>query len=125
MDDLAIKKDDIFISKGSSLPENIFDISMFFTHIWYVNPIKSSSKATSGCYFWSQPDHQMGSRGFPRHDEAVGVLQKAKDLYDRSIGTESPLYGSACERQLVEVVLVEGFSWQLWMCFFFSCAEMT
>lgn len=33
-----------------------------------------------------------------RHDEAVGVLQKAKDLYDRSIGTESPLYGSACER---------------------------
>ena len=63
----------------------------------------------------------MGSRGFPRHDEAVGVLQKAKDLYDRSIGTESPLYGSACERQLVEVVLVEGFSWQLWMCFFFMC----
>eukprot|EP00435_Cladocopium_sp_Y103_P008086 s519_g2.t1 len=33
-----------------------------------------------------------------RHDEAVSVLQKAKDLYDRSIGTESPLYGSACER---------------------------
>jgi hypothetical protein len=64
------------------------------------------------------------SNGFPwipRHDEAVGVLQKAKDLYDRSIGTESPLYGSACERQLVEVVLVEGFSWQLWMCFFFMC----
>ncbi|CAK9071013.1 unnamed protein product [Durusdinium trenchii] len=33
-----------------------------------------------------------------RHEEAVEVLQKAKDLYDRSIGTESPLYGSACER---------------------------
>eukprot|EP00931_Biecheleriopsis_adriatica_P067904 TRINITY_DN41959_c0_g1_i1.p1 TRINITY_DN41959_c0_g1~~TRINITY_DN41959_c0_g1_i1.p1 ORF type:complete len:660 (+),score=160.04 TRINITY_DN41959_c0_g1_i1:206-1981(+) len=33
-----------------------------------------------------------------RHDEAIGVLEKAKELYDRSIGTESPLYGSACER---------------------------
>jgi len=33
-----------------------------------------------------------------RYEDAVGVLQKAKDLYDRSIGTESPLYGSACER---------------------------
>ncbi|CAE7558016.1 KLCR1 [Symbiodinium pilosum] len=33
-----------------------------------------------------------------RFEEAVDVLQKAKSLYDRSIGTESPLYGSACER---------------------------
>lgn len=38
---------------------------------------------------------------YARYEDAVGVLQKAKDLYDRSIGTESPLYGSACERPLV------------------------
>ena len=30
-----------------------------------------------------------------RYEDAVDVLQKAKTLYDRSIGTESPLYGSA------------------------------
>ncbi|CAJ1333507.1 unnamed protein product [Effrenium voratum] len=45
-----------------------------------------------------------------RHDEAVGVLQKAKDLYDRSIGTESPLYGSACER--LSRALVHGGRYQ-------------
>eukprot|EP00933_Yihiella_yeosuensis_P042976 TRINITY_DN37658_c0_g1_i1.p1 TRINITY_DN37658_c0_g1~~TRINITY_DN37658_c0_g1_i1.p1 ORF type:complete len:648 (-),score=147.95 TRINITY_DN37658_c0_g1_i1:81-2024(-) len=33
-----------------------------------------------------------------RPDDAVPTLQKAKDLYTRSIGTESPLFGSACER---------------------------
>jgi tetratricopeptide (TPR) repeat protein len=33
-----------------------------------------------------------------RHDDAVDVLAEAKMLYNRSIGTESPLYGSACER---------------------------
>lgn len=33
-----------------------------------------------------------------RHEDAIAVLRKAKHLYDRSIGTESPLYGSACER---------------------------
>jgi len=33
-----------------------------------------------------------------RHEEAIGQLERAKLLYNRSIGTESPLYGSACER---------------------------
>lgn len=44
-----------------------------------------------------------------RHEEAVGVLQKAKDLYDRSIGTESPLYGSACERLSRALVHAERY----------------
>eukprot|EP00929_Paragymnodinium_shiwhaense_P081194 TRINITY_DN42427_c0_g3_i1.p1 TRINITY_DN42427_c0_g3~~TRINITY_DN42427_c0_g3_i1.p1 ORF type:complete len:592 (-),score=189.25 TRINITY_DN42427_c0_g3_i1:46-1821(-) len=33
-----------------------------------------------------------------RHDDAIVQLEQAKALYSRSIGQESPLYGSACER---------------------------
>lgn len=33
-----------------------------------------------------------------RHEEAIVALREGKMLYDRSIGTESPLFGSACER---------------------------
>lgn len=33
-----------------------------------------------------------------RHADAIVALEEGKALYDRSIGTESPLFGSACER---------------------------
>ncbi|OLQ06598.1 hypothetical protein AK812_SmicGene10069 [Symbiodinium microadriaticum] len=36
--------------------------------------------------------------GMGRHEDAIEHLAEARALYERSIGTESPLYGTACER---------------------------
>ncbi|CAJ1335988.1 unnamed protein product [Effrenium voratum] len=36
--------------------------------------------------------------GMGRHEDAIFHLAEARALYERSIGTESPLYGTACER---------------------------
>eukprot|EP00434_Breviolum_minutum_P035190 symbB.v1.2.031142.t2/scaffold3583.1/size55484/1 len=36
--------------------------------------------------------------GMGRYDDAIFHLAEARSLYERSIGTESPLYGTACER---------------------------
>lgn len=36
--------------------------------------------------------------GMERYEDAIFHLAEARSLYERSIGTESPLYGTACER---------------------------
>eukprot|EP00913_Durusdinium_trenchii_P024421 g22924.t1 len=36
--------------------------------------------------------------GMGRYEDAIVHLAEARSLYERSIGTESPLYGTACER---------------------------